>query len=263
MTQHIAITFTDAKTKQQAIALSAQLHLDFIDPTDEARLQSYDFLLLCTPQFLGIQKTSDPKQKPFYIDFASGKLKWRRDHASLRKEALTRTLGVKPKDNPLILDTTAGLGRDSFIMASLGYRVIMLERSPIVHALLQDALMRAALLPELRDICARLTLAHANAIDWLHAHAASMNPTIIYIDPMFKQTEQKSAVKKDIALLQALLNHHEAHDADELLTLALTCSAYRVVVKRHRLAPTLLLRKRDPDFSVIGKSSRFDVYQMT
>ncbi|TMP13498.1 class I SAM-dependent methyltransferase, partial [Pseudoalteromonas ruthenica] len=44
---------------------------------------------------------------------------------------------------PVVLDATAGLGRDGFVLASLGCKVILHERHPVVAALLYDGLKRA------------------------------------------------------------------------------------------------------------------------
>jgi 16S rRNA (guanine1516-N2)-methyltransferase len=35
-----------------------------------------------------------------------------------------------------------GLGKDAFVLASLGCRVTLVERNPVVHALLRDGLDR-------------------------------------------------------------------------------------------------------------------------
>ena len=89
---------------------------------------------------------------PFVIDFFDKTLQYRIKQASIKKEAIARAMGLKSHTSPLILDTTAGLGRDSFLLASLGFQVQMLERSPIIHALLKNAIVRAAALPAIQKM---------------------------------------------------------------------------------------------------------------
>lgn len=190
-------------------------------------------------------------EQPFQIDFLSGKLRYRADHAGLKNELLARAIGKKPKDNPIIVDATAGLGRDSFILASLGFRVTMLERSNELYDLLRDALNRAS--EEIPEIIERLTLIHTDSISWLKT---AEKPQIIYIDPMFPERKKSALVKKDMALLQQLLPKEDNYEA--LLECALACATVRVVVKRPRLAPSN--SKHPPSYVLSGKTSRFDVY---
>ena len=44
---------------------------------------------------------------------------------------------------PSIIDATAGLGRDAFLLAALGSKVTLIERSNIMHALLADGMNAA------------------------------------------------------------------------------------------------------------------------
>jgi 16S rRNA (guanine1516-N2)-methyltransferase len=186
------------------------------------------------------------------IDFTSGKMRYRLKRASLKSELLAKALGCKPRDNPTIIDATAGLGRDSFILASLGFKIIMLERSPIVHAMLAEALKRAADDPEVGPIVERLTLIQADAIEWLPHH----HPDVVYLDPMFPEKKKSASSKKEMAFLQELLGTDDNSPA--LLQAALTCGAKRIVVKRPRLAEEI--EGPTPSFSLKGKSSRFDIY---
>lgn len=214
------------------------------------------FILAPIGDRLTLQCPDDPKFTPFYIDFLSGKLRYRGNEASLKREMLARALGKKPKDGARIVDATAGLGRDSFILAKLGFNVILLERSAILHALLQDAMHHAANDPETQPIIARMQLIHADAKDWLQQLPADDRPDIIYIDPMFPARQKSASVKKEMVILQQLLGAESDNDA--LLNVALACSKQRVVVKRPRLAPALTNQPRA--FSLTGKSCRFDIY---
>jgi 16S rRNA (guanine1516-N2)-methyltransferase len=210
--------------------------------------------LIRTPDYLGLQKTDGPDGDPFYIDFLAGKLAYRSQQASLRKEALARALGCSPRDNALIVDATAGLGRDSFILATLGFKVTAIERSPILYTLLNDALERAKRDADMASTIDNITLIQANAIDWLQTTA--LTPRVIYIDPMFPDRKKSALVKKEMVILQDLLGKDT--DSEQLFTTALGCATHRVVVKRPRLAPQI--SAKSPNYSLTGKSSRFDIY---
>lgn len=234
--------------------LAAELGLPFIP--DGTAHTTYDYALTLTPHYLGLQETSAKKFAPFYIDFLAGKMRYRSDQAGLKKELLARALGMKPKDQPRIIDATAGLGRDSFILAKLGFTVTLLEKSPVIFALLRDALTRAAADADMTEVTARMHLIHADAENWFAEIKADQRPDIIYLDPMFPAREKSASVKKEMVILQNLL--HGEPDSNNLLASAMACSKKRVVVKRPRLAPALSTFA--PSYTLTGKNSRFDIY---
>lgn len=244
--RQIAVSYTTEDQEQKARQLAEKLNLPLLSTPE----QTYDYVLICTPNYLGLQTRG---QKPFYIDFLGAKLLYRCQHASLKKELLARAIGAHPRENPRIIDTTAGLGRDSFMLAYLGFHITMIERSPILHALLEDAMIRAKLDPAIAKVIARMQLVNADSIDWLTTAPIA---DIIYLDPMFPERKKSASVKKEMALLQDLLEKDE--NTEILFRMALTCAKLRVVVKRPRLAESISNQK--PGFSLIGKSSRFDVY---
>ncbi|OGT41751.1 MAG: hypothetical protein A3F42_02075 [Gammaproteobacteria bacterium RIFCSPHIGHO2_12_FULL_37_34] len=247
---NIAVSLTAPKRLQEAKNLAKRLQLELImDP--KTATKTYDYLLLLTRDYLGLQKVADKKCVPFYLDFSSRKMLHRLKRATLRNELVARAIGFHPRTHPVIVDATAGLGRDSLILASLGFKVILLERSPIIHALLQDALNRCSL-PYIHH----LHLIYANAIDWLKKLSHDGGPDVIYIDPMFLERNKSASVKKEMVVLQNLIGKDE--DAKELFYMALACAKYRVVVKRHRLAANIV--ERAPNFSLNGKINRFDIY---
>jgi len=251
--QKVAVATTTPLLVDAAQKLAQQLELPFLP--DYHQGEGYHYLLLFTPSFLGLQDTHNKKLSPFYIDFLSGKMQYRRQQSGLRKEFLARAIGIKPHEKPIIIDATAGLGRDSFILATLGYQVTMLERSPILWALLNDALQRAKQIPEMLATIQHMYLIQANAIDWMPKNC-SIKPDIIYLDPMFPERKKSASVKKEMVILQNLLGSDK--DTDKLFSIALTCASKRVVVKRQRLASYVM--DRIPNHSISGKTSRFDIY---
>ena len=250
----VVTTYSGQQTSAQHLA--SELNLPYIPDYNDAGIQKYGYALVFTSDYLGLQATSEKKFTPFYIDFVAGKMRYRSDHAGLKRELLARALKAKPKDHPRIVDVTAGLGRDSFILAALGFNVTALERSPVIFALLRDALQRAALDHATTDIASRIELIHIDADDWLRQCHASNRPDIIYLDPMFPEREKSASVKKEMVILQNLLSNDV--DSKDLLSAAIACSTRRVVVKRPRLAPAL--SGLAPSYTLTGKSSRFDIY---
>lgn len=193
---------------------------------------------------------------PIHIDFLSGKTGYRAKHANRRNELLAKAINISPKEKPLIIDATAGLGRDSFILATLGYEVILIERSPEVHAQLADALERAKADPSVAPIIERMTLVHADSKTWLMDKKYPRQPDVIYLDPMFPERKKSASVKKEMLTLQELLGKDT--DCDMLFEVAIDCVKRRVVVKRPKLAENIT--SRAPDYTLKGNSSRFDIY---
>ncbi len=190
---------------------------------------------------------------PVFVDFSSPQLLYRLSRVTIKKEAVARAVGLK-KTKPIVLDATAGLGRDSFILAALGCRVIMLERSPIIAALLADGLRRAAATGQIAHIRQRMTLYQTESK--LFKLESQAKPEVIYLDPMYPARSKKALVKKEMRCLRDIAGTDP--DSDELLNWALTQEVIRVVVKRPRDAECLA--RRQPSFVVKSRKHRFDVY---
>ncbi len=210
----------------------------------------------------GVSLESRERKNPLVVqvDFVSGSVAHRRQFGGGKGQMIAKAVGLAKGFVPHVLDATAGLGRDAFVLASLGGRVSMLERSPIVHALLEDGLARAKRHAQeegdvaLESILARMTLLNIDSGDFLTQ--ASDPFDVVYLDPMFPERKKSAQVKKEMRVFHAAVGADE--DADNLLPLALERATYRVVVKRPRIAPDLAQQK--PNFRLEGKSSRFDVY---
>lgn len=189
-----------------------------------------------------------------YVDFVEGALAHRKKFGGGKNQLIAKAVGIKSKEKPFILDVTAGLGRDAFVLATLGCTVLMCERSPIIYALLEDGLKRAE--KEAWFQALNLTLMHADATDYLSTLTDENRPDVIYIDPMFPEKNKSALVKKEMRALRDVVG--DDTDAEKLLSLALSVAKKRVVVKRARLAPVLANEK--PSLVFEGKSCRFDVY---
>lgn len=173
----------------------------------------------------------------------------------LQQELLVRAAKIKRPQNdpPLALDATAGLGEDSLLLAAAGFHVRLFERNPVVAALLQDSLARAATDPQLAPIVARMEFIASDSIDALAGSKAA--PDIVYLDPMFPARQKSAAVKKKFQLL----HHLEApcEDAEELLHAAFIARPRKIVIKRPPKGPYLAGIK--PSYSLEGKAVRYDV----
>ena len=194
-------------------------------------------------------------------DFIGGKLRHRHRFGGGSGQAIARAVGVKGAFIPVVADLTAGLGADAFVLAGLGATVMMVERNPVVSALLNDGMERARLYGDDEDLLSavgRMHLVRGDAREWLAGLDDSERPDVIYLDPMFPSRTKSAGVKKEMQVLRTLVGKDE--DIAELLEAALEKARYRVVVKRPRLSDPLA--DRAPDFSVTGKSTRFDVYAL-
>lgn len=192
------------------------------------------------------------------VDFAAGAQGHRAAQLGHRRELVARACGVGGGRDGSIVDATAGLGRDGFVLAALGARVTMLERSPILGELLADGLQRARQAGH-AEIVERISLITTEAADWLTLQSAETPPRVVYLDPMYAETRRRAAAGKALAMLQKLLEPDD--DANGLLDVARTVATERVVVKRHRKAPPL--GAKAPDYTLTGRSTRFDVYRVS
>ena len=196
-----------------------------------------------------------PDIAPVFIDFVSGKTAYRRKYGHAGGEAISKAVGIKKGNRPNVVDATAGLGRDAFVLTTMGCRVHMIERSEVIAKLLEDGLRRAQQDEKIGVLIKeKLSLACGESRNELSK--VPFEPEVIYLDPMFPHKEKSALVKKEMRVFQSLVG--EDLDADELLAPALALAKYRVVVKRPSYAPPLDGKK--PSTSINMKKNRFDVY---
>lgn len=193
-------------------------------------------------------KTETPR-----IDFAGGAVGYRFRRGAERGHPLVKAAGIKKDRIPKIVDATAGLGRDAFLLASAGAAITLIERSPQMHALLQDALAHAAGSPELGDVIARMTLICGDARD----HLPELRPDVVIVDPMHPQRRNTALVKKEMRQLSAIVGPDE--DADELMRVALASAQERVVLKWPLRAKPLIDAPK-PSHRFDGKTVRYEVF---
>lgn len=216
--------------------------------------QDYDYLLTILDNKLQLV-SKNQTFNPLVIDFTTGKLGYRLAHRSFKKELIAKACGLKSLKNPTVLDTTAGLGKDAFMLASFNCQLTLLERHHIVAALLADGLMRAAQDPAIAEIISRMQLVKIDAKQYCTEHLKQFD--VVYLDPMFPAKTTSALAKKEMQIFQELIIDN---DTDELFELAKTCAKSRVVVKRPLQSG--FLKNEKPDIMFKGKGHRFDVYLM-
>ncbi|RJX68846.1 16S rRNA methyltransferase [Vibrio sinensis] len=221
------------------------------------------FALVLTEQRLELRKLDEPKLGAIYVDLAGGAVAHRRKFGGGKGQAIAKAAGLNKGATPTVLDATAGLGRDSFVLASLGCKVQMVERHPVVAALLDDGLQRAQQDAEIGHwVSERMSLLHASSLEALEALSLDADfeqPEVVYLDPMYPHPENKkksALVKKEMRVFQSLVGADT--DADGLLAPALALATKRVVVKRPDYANWL--DDQAPTMAIETKKNRFDVY---
>jgi len=218
------------------------------------------FILRLTAERLELQDTQTDLGC-LSAEFVKGPLGYRLRHGGGYQQPLAKAIGVKANRCPFVLDLTAGLGREAFVLAGLGCQVEMIERCSAIAALLEEGLQRATRDVKSAEIVnARLRLIHGEAQTRLSllqaAGSITSKPEVIYLDPMYPVRKKSAKVKKEMRILQAVVGMDE--DGEKLLEQALACPVKKVVVKRPRYA--CCLNGIQPNFSVGTENTRYDVY---
>lgn len=299
---------------EDARIVASSLRIPIIPDGEEARAE-YNHILRLVPYSaagvetfaLAIEKkmitdndgSRRPKRrketpKPVFVDFCPppdsriGKRGNKQGGSDLLIKAVNPSRSsVDGQSGAIIYDVTAGFGQDSLLLALNGAaHVTMVERDPVVSALLEDGLRRLKLVASdeetsdpqselARCLCERLTLQIGEGKDVLtrlRDNNGKDKPDIIYLDPMFPPRTKSAAVKKGMQLLHDLLDTQDfavdstaerLFDEGELLVAALEASKGKVVVKRPLKAETLGgsgTGLRSPSYSINGSVNRWDIY---
>ena len=254
MSVTIAILLTEPAASDEERLLQETLNCPVLTPAQFSNsAQSVDFILRLRDGVLSLQSTAAGAPGALSIDFADQMLH-KRALDGLARQGLGKAVGLKKQPLPEVLDATAGLGSDAFLLASAGCEVRMLERSPVVHALLANALHRACSHAESES--GAITRMQLQCSDFLQTPLSPSSVDVVYLDPMFPADRKSAKSGKGMFLLQELLGY----ECDELAMLekARDVARQRVVVKRGKRSPQFA--GREPDICFRGSSSRFDVY---
>ncbi|MBT8126611.1 MAG: class I SAM-dependent methyltransferase [Gammaproteobacteria bacterium] len=247
----VCIVCSDQARTQQAHELARWTGLPVLDK------KSADFALQLCFETDRVMLYDTMLNTSIHVDFVSGALAHRRQFGGGRDQAIAKAVGLKHGRRPNVLDITAGLCRDAYVLASLGCKLFLVEQSPVVYTLIEDGIRRGQSDTACAEILKNfISWINADAIEYMRSINSNSRPDVIYIDPMYPDRKKSALVKKDMQILQRLLPKDQYDD--ELLTTALDCAAERVVVKRPLHAPAL--GDVQADTSISSKKTRFDVY---
>lgn len=233
----------------------------FIVSQFESEEEETAFAFVYVDSGLSLAQVSGKQTLRIHADFCSPAVNYRRRKGGGKGQLIAKAVGVGSDEALSVLDATAGLGGDAFVLASLGCDVTLVERVPEVRALLRDGLRVAKEWgaendPTLLPILERMHLIEMDAFEYFQTVLSSASADVVYLDPMFPVRSKSALVKKEMQVFHNLVGNDP--DADGLLALAIAHSTKRVVVKRPRVARPL--DDAAPIHSLEGKRNRFDVY---
>lgn len=235
------------------LARAAELARGLGLPLTSGADAGHDLHLAVTAERLELRTTGSDGPGPVYAEFVEGAMGYSRRVSGSR--LLFQAVGFRAGP-PSVVDATAGLGQDAFLLAWMGCRVTAVERSLIVAALLQNGLRRSMRTPELQKVVRdRLRLVVGDARSFLKDLPVSQVPDVVYLDPMYPARGKTALGRKEMGILRRIVGHDE--DAAELLSVARTVARRHVVVKRMQHAPPLAPR---PTRVYRGNTTRYDVY---
>lgn len=247
----VCIVCSDPARNTEATALAKKTGFPVLDNKSD----NFDFQLCFDDNY--IELFDSGLNTGIHVNFAEGALAHRRQFGGGRGQAIARAIGLKHGSTPSVIDITAGLARDAYILASLGCKVILVEQSVVLYTLVQDGILRGHANEASAEVLKNfMNLVNADAILYMEHMDKDTRPDVIYIDPMYPDRKKSALVKKDMQILQHLLGKDE--NASLLLKTALECVTRRVVVKRPvHAAP---VSGTEPSTSISSKKTRYDVY---
>ena len=189
--------------------------------------------------------------------FIEGPILHRLKYGKGRGQNLAKAVGMKFNKNRTVVDATAGLGYDAFILASLGANVTLIERSEIIYDLLGKALTEALNFGgEVSNIVKRMDLIFGDSKDIL----PKLEPEVVLIDTMYKERKKSALVKNNMRLVREIVGPDS--DYLELVHVALNQARNRVVIKLPRYSDENNNYK-PYSHQILGKSIRYDVHMNT
>lgn len=275
---HVLVVAADSTSalESRASSLAQELCLAYRAGGAELARQEVDqrgegLLLVVRADRLELRAPRNVARRSLYVDFLEPRVANRIKSAGRQGQPLAKALGRMPS-TPRVVDATAGLGRDAFLLAALGWNVLAIERCPVLAALLRDGLERGLAdgCESARAILKRISLVATDARDLLTdmegvgsmtqpenspSGAVFGRPDVVYLDPMYSVRRKGALPEKERRILRQLVG--DDTDAGELCAIARRVALKRVVVKRHPLAAPLMPQ---PDVQYRGKLVRFDVY---
>jgi len=292
----VTLFTNDPACHERVVEASSYYGLAYLLHPPAAALTNYDYALEIGSEQARLIAT-DKRHGPITLDYNAGSIAHRFRSGEGRKQPLARAIGLNRKSPPgLILDATGGYGKDAFVLAALGCPVVLVERSPVLACLLEQALCNARSNPGIQETATvgsidtsaltetlwRMRLIHMDSLalmqslvssparparaDTVSPHfpdelrlepdSFSERPDVVYLDPMYPATGKSAKVKKDMQALHSLIGPDT--DSPSLLEAALGCALQRVVVKRPRRSKPIA--GPSPSTEILSPNTRYDVY---
>ncbi len=99
-----------------------------------------------------------------------------------------------------VMDATAGLAQDAFVIAGMGSRVTLVERNPIMYSLIASGIYQGHRDVEIAKILDRMQAKHQDAIAYmkslLEPGKESERPDVVYLDPMYPSKKKLGSLTK-------------------------------------------------------------------
>ena len=188
------------------------------------------------------------KDKKIISSFRSGSITNRIKNFQ-RESLLKKAIGYGGESSKKILDCTAGLGHDAFILALLGQNVTVVEKNKglcILFELALESLPQTSYFQEAKERITIINDDSASFVDKL------FNYDVVYIDPMFK--DRGAAGRSGImSLISDYLD-----DFTDVSDVLIRSKFNRMVIKRQKKFKQS--GNISPSFILSGKSINFHVF---
>jgi len=197
-----------------------------------------------------IWNNGDQKPLKFHLDFVKS-VSQLRSFPAPKQGAFNQALGKKSRS---IIDATGGWASDAMLMCLQGYKVTVIERLPLMAALIEEAFCRLAKSDYVANNPVVVpTVLWGNAADLLANYSGDAD--CVYLDPMFPaKKKKKAASNKQMQLLQWLAGAD--CDASDVAAIAKQ-NFPRLAVKRPDHAEPLITA---PVIQFSSKLVHYDVY---
>ena len=243
-----------------------------------------------------------PEKKVNFFKWRDGKLSWVRDatveilplnffqqfethknrNYSIKNEPFARAIGSRNRlVDGYILDSTMGLGKDSILLKSFGFKTLGIERSPFCFFMLCASFLEAGQVffdyPILNCDFELFSMLGTSKMtpnpggqNLLFNGKETKNflledlieefgyPNVVYFDPMYTQRNTKALPSKEMQVFREVLPPNTEDEINKFIHLGLSITKDRVVLKRSIKAR--ILKNKNYEMSFKGKSTRYDVY---
>ena len=245
---NVCITAVASDRLDEAAAFAAANELPFCSDCDAVLQLRFDTQ--------GLSLYDRELDASIAIDFLKGAVAHRERFGGGKGQAIAKAIGLNRYDSPSVMDVTAGLARDAWVLATLGCRMTLLERSAVLCAMITAAVEQARSDNGSGTVDNIIDVLQKDSIEHLASLESPALPDVIYMDPMYPERNKSALVKKDMQVLHKLIG--ATPDESELLEWAKRQAKRRVVVKRPVGAPCVA--GLTPSHQINSKKTRYDVY---